>query len=374
MRAPKPTLICSTTRDFFDIEGSWDTFREAKRFYARLGVPQAVDLVEDDDRHGVTKLNRETLTHWMARWLLNRDEPVSEPDFPLWTVEQLQCTPAGEVLKLEGEKSVFDWNIERAEMLAKSRHPAWASLTTDQRREAVRGVAGIRPARELPEPRVRKVGTVLNHGYRAEKLIVEAEPGLLLPAIVFVPSELKSIAYLYLDGQGKAVAAEGSLGDLIDQGHLVMAVDLPGIGETATGGQRSRSYFGDAKNAFLAYLLGDSLVKIRVESTLICARFLEGFLADETPRPIRLVATGECGVPALHAAAVAPEAFTAVELRRCVASWDHVVRTPESRNQLVNVVHGALAVYDLPDLVALAGENKVTVVEPVNALGQPIEE
>ncbi|RMG01562.1 MAG: metalloendopeptidase, partial [Planctomycetota bacterium] len=31
-RAPKPTLICCATRDFFDIHGTWETFRDAKRF------------------------------------------------------------------------------------------------------------------------------------------------------------------------------------------------------------------------------------------------------------------------------------------------------------------------------------------------------
>jgi hypothetical protein len=372
MRAPKPTLICSTTRDFFDIQGSWHTFREAKRFYARLGVPQAVDLVEDDDRHGVTKLNRETLTHWMARWLLDVDEPVSEPDSPLWTVEQLQCTPQGEVLKLAGEKSVFDLNIELADRLADSRQAHGDAKTEDERRDAIRDVTKIRTGTDLPEPRVRKVGTLLRDGYRAEKWIVEMEPGLLLPALVFVPGKLTGNACLYLDGQSKAAAAEGPLQSLIDQGRIVMAVDLPGIGETGAEGQRSQSLFGDAKNAFLAYLLGDSLVKIRAEGTIVCARLLANYLAEESARPVELLATGQCGVPALHAAALEPKSFHSVELRDSIISWDAVARTPEARNQLVNVVHGALAVYDLPDLVPLAGSDKVTITAPVDAVGQPI--
>jgi len=46
MRAPRPTLISATTGDFFDIHGTWDTFRQAKRLYWRLGHPEHVDLVE----------------------------------------------------------------------------------------------------------------------------------------------------------------------------------------------------------------------------------------------------------------------------------------------------------------------------------------
>ena len=37
MRAPQPTLICVGTRDFFDIQGAWTTFREAKLLYGMLG-------------------------------------------------------------------------------------------------------------------------------------------------------------------------------------------------------------------------------------------------------------------------------------------------------------------------------------------------
>ena len=45
MRAPKPTLICAATRDFVPIEGTWETFRQAKRIYARLGFSERIGLV-----------------------------------------------------------------------------------------------------------------------------------------------------------------------------------------------------------------------------------------------------------------------------------------------------------------------------------------
>src|SRR5690606_3994037 len=66
LRAPRPTLILASTRDFFDIEGTWDTFREAKRFYTRLGYPERVDLVETDARHGYPQSQREAMVRWMS--------------------------------------------------------------------------------------------------------------------------------------------------------------------------------------------------------------------------------------------------------------------------------------------------------------------
>ncbi len=51
LMAPRPLLFGAATRDFFDIDGTWDTFRQAKRIYTRLGFPERVDLVEADLPH-----------------------------------------------------------------------------------------------------------------------------------------------------------------------------------------------------------------------------------------------------------------------------------------------------------------------------------
>src|SRR5439155_13767912 len=58
MRAPKPTLICTATQDFFDIQGSWTTFREAKLLYGLVGHGEHVDPFEYNDKHGCSKPRR----------------------------------------------------------------------------------------------------------------------------------------------------------------------------------------------------------------------------------------------------------------------------------------------------------------------------
>ena len=92
MRAPKPTLLTVGTRDFFDIQGSWDTFREVKLIYGRLGFGERVDLFESDEEHGFTRPRRVATARWMRRWLLKQDDAVDEPDFPIATDAELQCT------------------------------------------------------------------------------------------------------------------------------------------------------------------------------------------------------------------------------------------------------------------------------------------
>ena len=68
---------------------------------------------------------------------------------------------------------------------------------------------------------------------------------------------------------------------------------------------------------------------------------------------VRLEREVRYAIPALHAAALAPDRFHQVTLERMIRSWSEVVATPEHYNQLVNAVHGVLTHYDLPDLVKL---------------------
>ena len=106
----RPTLLTVGTRDFFDIQGSWDTFREVKLIYGRLGYGERVDLFESDEEHGFTRPRRIATARWMRRWLLKQDEAVDEPDFPIATDAELQCTRTGQVLTDFQDRSVFDLN------------------------------------------------------------------------------------------------------------------------------------------------------------------------------------------------------------------------------------------------------------------------
>ena len=81
----------------------------------------------------------------------------------------------------------------------------------------------------------------------------------------------------------------------------------------------------------------------------------------------------EAAIPALHAAALESSRFESVRLKGMIHSWAEVVAAPESKNQLINAVHGALRHYDLPDLVELAGKGRVKTEEPVDASGKPAE-
>jgi dienelactone hydrolase len=360
LRAPRPTLISATTGDFFDIQGTWDNYRQAKRIYARLGFPERVDLIEAEGGHGVQPANLLAIVRWMRRWLLGKDDAVVLDKIVLRTEEELRCTERGQVLLLPGERSVFDLNAEIERGLADKRKAYWQKTPKAEALEEVRKRIGMGPLKKLAEPRFTDVGRVDRDGYHIDKFVLQTDSGVPLPGLTYHPPMPRGEAYLYLHEDGKLAdgAPGGPIEKLVKDGYVVVAVDLRGIGETAAG--KPDALLGGWKNYYLAYLLGQSLVGLHTEDALTAGHFVAHY-KTKTPRKVHLVAVGRAGIPVLHAAALAPEAFATVTLRQPLESWSSIVSRPVPTGQLPLTVHGALEVYDLPDLVRIVGAEKLSM-------------
>ena len=371
MRAPTPILICAATKDFFDITGVWTTFRYAKRLYSRLGLAERIELLENDAGHNYNQLQRQGVVRWMARWLLKKDEPITEPNITLLSEEEIKCAPGGQVMLLDGARSTYDLNRDYEKELAERRKKLWATTNSAALIKRIREITGIRKLADLPKPEVARSGSLQRDGYEIKKMMIKTEAGIALAALMFVPETNTSRAVLYLHEKGKDVDASsgGSIEKLVKAGRCVLAVDLRGTGETQSDNKRAicEATGVDWKDVFMAYLLGRSYVGMRAEDVLVCAQFL----SEEQGGPVHLIAVGNVGVPALHAAALEPDLFRSVKLTHSLVSWSDVIASGCSLNQQVNAVHGALTVYDLPNLAAILGD-KLTVEEPLDALGKPL--
>ena len=378
MRGPRPTLMCAATQDFFDIGGTWDCFRQAKRFYTRLGFAERVDIVETDMKHGFSTHLRVGTVRWMRRWLLGIDDAITETESPVLSDDEIQCTPQGQVMLLDGARNTYDLNVELEETLGQARKKFWQQTERTAALEEVRRIAGVRKLDELPDAPLEKTATVEREGYRIDKLVIRPEPGIRLAALAFVPQQPNGQATLYLNTAGKQADAGpgGPIEKLVEQGNLVLAVDLRGLGETQGGGSRKfANYLGpEWDDITLAYLLDTSYLAMRTEDILVCARLLENYQAGGKPNQVHLLSVGRVGPAALHAAALEPQLFDSVTLRNCLRSWSDVVREPWALNQYVNIVHGALKVYDLPDLLATLPDGKVAFLDPLDALEKPLDQ
>jgi hypothetical protein len=372
MRAPRPTLICAATRDFFDIQGTWTTFREASLLYGLLGHGERVALVEFDTPHGYPRPQREAVARWMRRWLLGKDDAPTEGKFAIAKDRDLQCTRSGQVLEDFKGRSAFHLNAARADELARQRAKA-ARVGDDLVREVRRLLA--LPA-EVPSARLRPAGEVQRDGYAVRKVVFETEPGIEVPALWFVPpgKMAKRPLTLYIHGEGKAAEAGpgGALEQMMKAGQEVLALDLRGLGETAPAGPpRKPSYFGtDFKETYLALHLNRPLLGQRVQDLLAVVGCLAA--GKETAgRPLHAVGVGTAGPIVLHAAALDPR-LRVVTLERSVLSWSAVAHTPITYNQLTSVVPGVLEVYDLPELAAALAPRSLTVRAAVSPALQPV--
>jgi dienelactone hydrolase len=321
MRAPKPTLICTGTQDFFDIRGSWTTFREAKQVYAMIGHAERVDLIEYNDKHGFSQPRREAALRWMRRWLQGVDDAAVEAPFPVFKEEELRCTASGQVLSELKGKSVFDLNLEREKALA-----------------AARGPVETPPFPPLDLPPKPQGG---------ERGWIDVEAGIRLayrPYQETLPVELRLVVF----------RKEG----------VAVAVDLRGYGETAPEG-KAQPFGADVKEAFLGiHLNRPLLIQRAMDLRVVNASLGRGWA---------VTASGKAAPAALYAAAhekVLPE----LTLEGGIVSWASVLRHPVTTLELSNVIPGVLARYDLPDLAARMAPRKLTIKAPVDGAGKPVSQ
>jgi len=341
LRAPRPTLISATTEDFFDIQGTWQTYREAKRVYAKLGFPERVDLVEVEGKHGVQPQNLATIAQWMKRWLTDCDEPVTVAEMNTRPARDLHCTETGQVLtSLPGERTVFDLNAELESILAERRKEFWKTTPAEQITAKIGALLEVPSNSELKPTAWQDRGRVKRDGYHIDKLVLRANSKVPLPALTFHPPSPADDAYLYVHDDGKLGDTEpdGPIEKLVAEGFAVVTVDLSGQGETASG-QRD-ALLTDWKTYFLSYLLGKPLLGMRVEDALAAADFVAFYERErDNPRGVHLVGVGQSGIVALHAAALRPELFASVTLRGTPHNWSSVVEQKIPKGQLDSAVH-----------------------------------
>ena len=361
-RAPLPTLMCVATQDFFDLDGAWTTFHEAKKLYGLLGHSERMDIIEFDDTHGFSRPRRQAAMRFMRRWLLDKDDNPPEPELTLSTDAELQCTQSGEVLAdFKSSVSVFDLNRQRAKELAPQRAALWKN-STDNAFAEVRRLTGIRDVKEIPQ--VIRKGNVKS----VEKLILQRKDEVPVPALLFrtTANSKKVPGVLYVSSDGKAADAgeDGPISQLLEQGKNVLSSDVRGFGETAASVRRSREgYFGtDFETALLGIHLNRPLLGQRTEDVLAALNYLASIPQVDAKR-IEIIGVGQCGPVALHAAAF-DKRVSKVTLVRSIKSWTDVVADPLGRNRLTNVVPFALESYDLPDLKRAIASRTTVVQEP----------
>jgi cephalosporin-C deacetylase-like acetyl esterase len=184
-----------------------------------------------------------------------------------------------------------------------------------------------------------------------------------IPGLLFRPTKVSAPQPPVIFASSDGIAAEfdptSRCVQLAREGHIVLAIDVRGFGETRAGVQRQREgYFGtDFQTALLAIHLTRPLLGQRAEDIQAATNYLLT-REDVDPTKLQLIGAGQCGPVAIHFAAFDGRVKT-LTTTDSIASWMEVLDDPFAIDQLTNVVPSALEYYDLPDLVQ-ARESGVT--------------
>jgi cephalosporin-C deacetylase-like acetyl esterase len=375
MIAPRPVMIGAAARDFFPIEGTRQTFKELAALYKKLGVPERLKMVEFDHRHMYSQPLREATTAWFERWLKGTESEVHEPPITPEVDVTLECTTTGQVVTSLGGKRMADFNRAAAERLLanleRQRHePAFGSTLLAR----VRDHLGLPSA--AVEPQVRKLTEVDAGGLAIEKLVVESEPGIVVPVrIVYSKSSAQPMpAVVYLRDRGGDQDYPGIFESLAGQGRLVAVADVRGFGETRSPRNvpdEGVEYFDprggmDADFAYAGFFLGRPLLGMRVWDALHVAEYLRS-RSDVDPKRIGIVGRGWAGATALFTAAVDSRlAWAAVE--GAPASYGEIARSEEYAQPVSLMLPGVLHDFDLPDVLAGLAPRALLVLNPTDAL------
>ena len=382
MFAPKPYMILCATEDFFDITGTRETHQEVCLVYDALGVPDQLGYFEYPDEHGYTKPKREEATRWFRTWFYGDTSAITEPDqsILILTRDTLEATASGQVYyEFDDEQVVEQFNAELAYEYGPDREAFWLNQSRDSCLEKVRELIRLEEGSE--EPLAEVAGSIDRGSYLVEK--IKLSQGSLTPVtgLLFVPKGITDPlpGVLYVDGRGKLTdAGEGGIIEklCLDSGRVVFAVDVRGFGETADRRSANESKHGNLehRNAVISAYVGKTLIGQRVRDiTLAKNYFMQRGEVD--PGKLSMVGIDRAGTAVLHAGALDPDYQELVLRQWTDTSWIQVVEAPTVKNNLTHVVPGALAYYDLPDLVQAIFPRKVLyAAEPVPAgLGNALE-
>jgi len=363
LRAPKPLLVSSTTRDFFSIQGAVETFEEVKKAYKAFGMEENAGQVFDDAGHGFH--GNITDIYAFFQNVFGIPGNPAELTFDGFAAKDLQVTETGQLSTSIGGKLAFDINKSESEILLARINESRKDLnnhigSTERNAKILSGYV-------TPPEEVKSVfrGRYRRDGYSVEMYALDGEGEYVIPLLLFIPENMNRLpGYIYLHPDGKIADAApgGKIEQLVKKGYIVAAPDVLGTGETSAAGSSS---------FYLSLMIGRSLPGIQAGDISRVVNFLKSRPDIDADR-ISAIAFEQMGPSLLHAA-VFNRSLNTITLIGNLLSYRSVVMNKYYNTGLTRYfVAGALTAYDLPDLAASLAPAKLTIINPTDGNGEAV--
>ncbi|MDX1983424.1 MAG: acetylxylan esterase, partial [Bryobacteraceae bacterium] len=338
--------------------------------YQQLGAADRFATEEATDPHAWTVKLRQATTHWFSRWFFGRPGPAVEPDFAVEPQERLYCTPNGSIRHSRTGETLYSLLVKKTVALPPSANP-------DQVRADLRRLLDYRkPEGPLG---VRRLVTTERKHYHIEKIEFLSEPGIYIPAWVFVPDKVPETtgrparAVIYVNDGGKESHGGefGAIEKMTLAGATVISIDVRGIGGTrpphANPGDRGDSthlFDVETAMAYMAWYLNRSLLGMRVQDVVRAVDY--AFTRVDFPKEDFIVmGMGQGALWALFAAALDPR-IPAVHCRGGLLSYRMLTDNDRYVHGANIMIRDVLLNLDLPQVAAAVAPRELTLAAPVD--------
>jgi dienelactone hydrolase len=367
--APKPVILLTKERDYFDIRGAEAAYGRLQNLYKLLKAGQNIALFTGPTTHGYTRENREAMYRWFNR-VTGISQAQTEPELVMEPEQTLWCTPNGQVAELSS-RPIYSFTREKSQALARQR-PKHSTRTL------ALAVAEVLRLPERPSaPDYRILRALPSRKYplpQATTYAVQTEPGV--HALVYRlskerhearPPRGQARAVLYVSHQSSdaELREEPLIRELLgaEPDAAFYACDLRGIGESQpdTCGENSflKPYGSDFFYAIHSLMLDFPYLGQRTHDLLCVLDWLQ----SHGHQQIHLAGKGWGALPATFAA-VMSETVTQVTLKNSLTSYAEIAESEQYQWPLAAFVPNVLAKFDLPDCYRALAVKHLRQIEP----------
>ncbi|MES2222712.1 MAG: alpha/beta hydrolase family protein [Acidobacteriota bacterium] len=357
--------------------------------YRQLGALEKFATVPSDDPHAWTPKLRLATADWFSRWFYNRKGPSSEPVFATEPPESLYCTPDGSIRYSGKGQTVYSLIAQKQAKLP----PARRAPKTSVEREKYQNEIGEEIRKHLHYQKseqpleVRHIVTTPREGYRIDKIQFLSEPGIYIPAWIYVPDDKPRVlpTILYVSDQGiepdgmEFEGEEGSglthsvLDTLAREGNLVVAVEVRGIGATRPThpASDSCSEFGqlfdlETGMAYMAWFIDQSLLGMRVQDVVRSVDYVMGRPGADA-KNMHVIGKGMGGLWCLYAAALDPRIRSLISVQSLL-SYRSLTLVDRYKYGADVFVPDVLLHFDIPQVATAIAGRPLTLIYPMDAM------
>lgn len=372
--APKPVIVMSQEKDFFDTRGSAEAYERLKRLYTLLGKPENIQLQVGPDPHGYTQANREAMYRFFGK-ATGTTMAAAEPEITVEKDEDLWCTPHGQVGELNS-RTLMSFTKTKAESLAAKR----SALQGDALKKAVRDVLKLPPASAKPPyyriPRgagARKYPTKSYCHYAVEAephieaLVIRLSDEALISRIP--KSDQPALLYISHRSADAELRDEPLIKELIAAAPdaAFYACDVRGIGDSQPNTCGANTFLSPYGSHYFyaahSLMLDRPLPGQRTHDIL---RVIQ-LLVAAGHKEIHLAARGWGALPAAFAALLCDD-VKQVTLKNALNSFAELASDPDAKWPYAVMLPDVLRHFDLPDCYAALKAKNLNLIEPWGAV------